>query len=89
MQNTVTLTGLVATTPRHLVTQDGLPITSFRIAVTVSNRASNIGTSWFTVTSFHQLAINVSASINKGDQIVVSGLLSAVSYTHLRAHETG
>ena len=28
----ITVTGLVATTPRHLVTADNLPITSFRLA---------------------------------------------------------
>ena len=34
MTDTLTLTGLVATTPRHLVTSEGLPITSFRLAST-------------------------------------------------------
>ena len=34
MTDTITLTGLVATTPRHLVTSEGLPITSFRLAST-------------------------------------------------------
>jgi single-strand DNA-binding protein len=34
MTDTITLSGLVATTPRHLVTSEGLPITSFRLAST-------------------------------------------------------
>ncbi len=34
MSDTITLTGLVATTPRHLVTSTGLPITTFRLAST-------------------------------------------------------
>jgi single-strand DNA-binding protein len=75
----ITATGLVATTPRHLVTQDGLPITSFRLASSARkfDRAQNKWidgeTNWFTVTSFRQLAINASTSINKGERILVSG----------------
>ena len=34
MPDAITLTGLVATPPRHLVTSEGLPITSFRLAST-------------------------------------------------------
>jgi len=71
----------VATTPRHLVTQDGLPITSFRLASSQrrfdrnQNRWIDGETNWFTVTSFRQLAINTSESVNKGDRIVVTGKL--------------
>jgi single-strand DNA-binding protein len=77
----ITISGLVATTPRHLVTQDGLPITSFRLASSQrrfdrnQNRWIDGETNWFTVTSFRQLAINCSESINKGDRIVVAGKL--------------
>lgn len=79
--NTVTIQGLVATTPRHIITQDGLPITSFRIASSQRkfDEASNVwvdgDTNWLTVTAFHQLAINVSESIFKGERIVVTGNL--------------
>ena len=79
MADTITATGLVATTPRHLITADGLPITSFRLAC--SYRRFDRGTmkwvdgetNWYTITSFKTLAINVAGSINKGDRIVVSG----------------
>jgi len=75
----ITVTGLVATTPRHLVTQTGLPITSFRIA-SPSNRTDSNGrtiaeTNWLTVTSFNQLAINVAVSISKGDRVIISGAM--------------
>ena len=30
--DTITIAGLVATTPRHIVTGEGLPISSFRLA---------------------------------------------------------
>lgn len=73
----ITITGLVATTPRHLVTREGLPITSFRVASPTSSSLSDSdadgSTNWFTVMSFKGLAINTSMSISKGDRIVVSG----------------
>ena len=73
--------GLVATTPRHLVTQDGLPITSFRLASSfrkydrVKNKWVDAETNWFTVTSFRQLAVNTATSISKGDRVLVIGKL--------------
>lgn len=81
MHNTITTSGLVATTPRHIVTQDGMPITSFRIACSQrvwdkqSNDWKDGETNWYTVTSFNTLAINTAGSVHKGDRILVSGLL--------------
>ena len=83
MSNTeqITITGLVATTPRHLITQDGLPITSFRLASSqrrfdrVQNKWVDSDTNWYTITAFRTLAINMAGSINKGERIVVSGAL--------------
>ena len=63
------------------MTQDGLPITSFRLASSQrrfdrsQNRWIDGETNWFTVTCFRQLAINTSESINKGDRIVATGKL--------------
>jgi single-strand DNA-binding protein len=81
MSESFTVSGLVATTPRHLVTQEGLPITSFRLASSKRrfDKSKKIWvegeTNWFTITSFRQLAINSAASISKGDRIVVAGRL--------------
>jgi single-strand DNA-binding protein len=81
MLESFTVSGLVATTPRHLVTQEGLPITSFRLASSKRrfDKTKKIWvdgeTNWFTITSFRQLAINSAASISKGDRIVVAGRL--------------
>jgi single-strand DNA-binding protein len=78
---TISTTGLVATTPRHLVTAEGLPITSFRLASstrrfdTATNRWIDGETNWYTVTAFHSLGINSAGSVNKGDRIIVSGNL--------------
>ena len=81
MSDQVTVAGLVATTPRHLVTQDGLPITSFRLASSHRKFDRNQSkwidgeTNWFTVTSFRQLAINSAGSVAKGDRVIVTGKL--------------
>ena len=81
MSESFTVSGRVATTPRHLVTQEGLPITSFRLASSKRrfDRTKKIWvegeTNWFTITSFRQLAINTASSISKGDRIIVSGRL--------------
>jgi single-strand DNA-binding protein len=77
----VTVSGLVATTPRHLVTQDGLPITSFRMAAShrrfdrKENKWVDGETNWFTVTAFRQLAINSAGSVSKGERVLVTGKL--------------
>lgn len=81
MSEQIHVTGLVATTPRHLVTQDGLPITSYRLASSsrrfdrTANKWVDGETNWFTVTAFRQLAINTAGAINKGDRILVTGKL--------------
>ena len=81
MPQEITVEGLVATTPRHIVTPDGLPITSFRLAS--SNRRFDRSlnkwvegeTNWYTVTTMRTLAINVAGSVSKGDRILVTGKL--------------
>ena len=81
MSENITVAGLVATTPRHLITQDGLPITSFRLASShrkfdrEQNKWVDGETNWFTVTVFRQLAINASTSIAKGERILATGKL--------------
>lgn len=77
----LTVSGLVATTPRHLITADGLPITSFRLASSNRrfDRTKGIWvdgeTNWYTITAFRQLGVNVAGSVNKGDRILVQGVL--------------
>ena len=81
MTENITVSGLVATTPRHLITQDGLPITSFRLAASSRRFDREAGkwvdgeTNWYTVTGFRQLAINLVTSVSKGERIMVSGRL--------------
>jgi len=81
MTDTITLTGLVATTPRHIVTSEGLAITSFRLASNQRryDRAKAAwvdgDTNWYTVTSFRQLGTHVASSVHKGERVIVSGRL--------------
>lgn len=81
MSDTITLTGLVATTPRHIVTSEGLAITSFRLASAqrrfdrAQERWIDAETNWYTITSFRQLAIHAAGSVEKGDRVLVTGRL--------------
>ncbi|MBU6265564.1 MAG: single-stranded DNA-binding protein, partial [Actinomycetales bacterium] len=81
MTDNITLTGLVATTPRHLTTSEGLAITSFRLASSqrrfdrAANRWVDGDTNWYTVSSFRSLAENVATSVSKGDRVIVTGKL--------------
>lgn len=81
MTDIITITGLVATTPRHLVTSEDLHITSFRLASSqrrfdrATNRWVDGDTNWYTVTGFRTLAKSMAESIQKGDRVVVAGKL--------------
>jgi len=81
MTETITVTGVVATEPRHVVTSEGLPITNFRLASTQRRFDRNeqkwvdADTNWYTVSSFRQLAANVAASVAKGERVIVTGRL--------------
>lgn len=85
--NDIMVTGLVATTPRHVVTSDGLPITSFRLASSLrkfndtTNKWEEVSTNWYTVTCFRRLAENAIQSIEKGQRVIVVGGLSIREWT--------
>ena len=81
MTENITVTGLVATTPRHLVASEGVQITSFRLAG-VQRRFDTDqqvwvdgDTNWLTVAGFRDLAVNVVGSVVKGQRVVVVGRL--------------
>jgi single-strand DNA-binding protein len=81
MSDTVAVRGFVATEPRHVVTEAGLPITSFRLVTThrrYNRQASSWedgGSNWYTVSAFRRLALSAAASIEKGDPVLVAGRL--------------
>jgi single-strand DNA-binding protein len=86
-QITVTAVGTVGTEPNHLRTAEGTEVTTFRLVVTErrfdAKQQSWIDgdTSWFTVVSYKQLAVNVAGSVHKGDRVVVTGRLKLRDWT--------
>lgn len=81
MTDTISLTGVVATTPRILKTSSGLSILSFRLASSQRRLDRTRGvwidgeTNWYTITAFRQLADNAAASLSKGDRVIAAGRL--------------
>jgi single-strand DNA-binding protein len=81
MPDLITLTGLVGTVPRNIVTSEGLSITTFRLASTLrrfdrsQERWIDGDTNWYTITTFRQLALNTHVSVKKGERVIVSGRL--------------
>jgi len=79
MNDTITVCGIIATEPRHLVTDTGIAITSMRLASPsrrwdrATSTWTNGATNWYTVTAFRSLAANVHKSLKKGDRVVVTG----------------
>lgn len=88
MTDQLTLTGLIATTPRHIVTAEGLAITSFRLASQQRRFDKSTGgwadadTNWYTVTAFRDLALNASQSLNKGDRVLAVGRLKVRDWSN-------
>ena len=81
MSDHVTVTGLIATDPRHVTTKEGLAITSFRLA-SMHRRFDQQagqwiadGTNWYSVSAFRALAKNAASSLEKGHRVIVSGRL--------------
>lgn len=79
MSEKLTVSGIVATTPRHLVTQNGLPITTFRLATSQQkfdveqNKWVAGDTNWYTITTLRQMAMNIAQCVSKGDRLLVVG----------------
>lgn len=76
---TMTVSGWVATDPRHVVGPTGTHLTSFRLASTSRYLDRDKGewvdgqTEWFTVRTFRAASITVKESISKGQPVVVQG----------------
>jgi len=77
----ITVCGNVTADPKHRVRDDGLLITSFRVAST--ERKYDPGqkqwvdgeTTWVNVSCFRALAANVALSVHKGERLIVHGRL--------------
>ncbi|MFD4957357.1 single-stranded DNA-binding protein [Microbacterium sp. NPDC058389] len=81
LYDSITVTGNVATEPEFKRTQNGLGITSFRVASgqrrfdRQSERWIDAGTNWYTVSVFRGLADHAFASLHKGDRVILTGRL--------------
>ena len=81
MSERITVSGIIGTVPRRSVAKNGAPITSFRLASRQSHLDRTKGewvedeSSWYSVTTFRQLALNAASSLSKGQHIIVSGRL--------------
>lgn len=81
MTDSISITGLVATPPRHSVGASGVSFTSFRVASNYrrfdkdQNKWVDQETNWFSVTAFRGLADNAAESLHQGDRVLVSGRL--------------
>ena len=89
MSDIITITGIVATDPRHIITQAGLDVSNFRVASAQghydpdSAKWVETGTNWYSVSAFRQLAIGVTSSLRRGERVIVTGKL------RVRAWEDG
>jgi single-strand DNA-binding protein len=81
MTEQVSVRGLIATTPRQVVTESGLNVMSFRLASSYrkfdqeTRTWVTAETNWFTVSAFRKLAMNAGSSLSKGDRVIVQGRL--------------
>lgn len=81
MNDTITLTGFVATEPKHFISSEGIAVTNFRLASSQRHRDRTkgvwveVGTNWYRISAFRQLADNAARSIAKGDPVIVTGTL--------------
>jgi single-strand DNA-binding protein len=94
MTDILTLTGLVATIPKQIVTGNGLAITTFRLASTqrrfdrTEQKWVDGDTNWYTISSFRQLATNVITSVQRGQRVVVTGRLRIRDWATAENHGT-
>ena len=81
MNDTITITGNVATEPQHKRTAAGVPITTFRIA-SGQRRYDRSAEAWvdsvtnfYSVSAFRGLAEHAFQSLRKGERVILSGRL--------------
>lgn len=77
----VSVSGNVATEPKHVVGSTGKPRTTFRLATTARKRQpdgsfADGATSFLNVACFDTLALNAAASLLKGQPVVITGAMT-------------
>jgi single-strand DNA-binding protein len=88
---TATCEGNLVADPELRETSTGLAVCNFRLAVTNRVRAGNNDfvdqTEWINVVAWRNTAVNVNASLKKGDRVIVSGSLKLREWTHRDGHK--
>lgn len=88
MSEIVTVRGFIGNDVRHITTDKGLPISTFRLASTPRRYDRERGewvdgeTNWYTVTCFRALAQNVHSTLAKGDPVLVTGRLKVRQWSN-------
>lgn len=81
MTDVVTVRGFVASEVKMTLTASGLPVANFRLGSTerrfdrAQNQWIDAATNWYSVSMFRSLAQNASASVSKGERVIVTGKL--------------
>lgn len=81
MNETITITGNIATDPEHKHPEGGVSITTFRVASGQRrlDRQSGLwvdgATNWYTVSTYRSLADHAFQSLRKGDRVLLTGRL--------------
>jgi single-strand DNA-binding protein len=94
MQDTITITGVVGTTPKSFTTGAGVMITSFRLASGQRRLDRSTGewtdgpTNWYAISAFRRLAANAFASLRVGDHVVLTGRLKVQSWENEKGKGT-
>ena len=81
MNETITITGNIATEPEHKHPEGGVSITTFRVASgqrrldKQSGQWVDSATNWYTVSTYRSLADHAFHSLRKGDRVLLTGRL--------------
>jgi single-strand DNA-binding protein len=68
--NRLEISGLIATTPRQVTTEQGTEVISFRIA-----NSTGDSTNWLTATAYGDLAKRAGEVVAKGKRVILTGEL--------------
>ena len=78
MSDTIVIRGFTASNPTLAALPNGVPVVNFRLASTprwqdATGTWKEGTTNWYTIKAYRRLAQNIAVSVQKGQQLVVSG----------------
>jgi len=81
--------GLVATTPRFMVLQDGVALANFRLAEWAGDAEDTKNLNWFSVVVHGELAHQVRNGLTKGARVLIQGDLVIRQWEHDTTRASG